>query len=52
MKGSAGSRVKVSRQGEDGKLVTEEFNLRKIQAGKDPDPVLQKGDRVEVMNAN
>jgi protein involved in polysaccharide export with SLBB domain len=52
MKGSAGSRVKVSRQGEDGKLVTEEFNLRKIQAGKDPDPILQKGDRVEVFNAN
>jgi len=52
VKSSAGSRVKVSRQGEDGKLVTEEFNLRKIQAGKDPDPVLQKGDRVEVVNSN
>jgi len=52
VKSSAGSRVKVSRQGEDGKLLTEEFNLRKIQAGKDPDPVLQKGDRVEVVNSN
>lgn len=52
MKNSAGSRVKVSRQGPDGKLVTEEFNLRKIQAGKDPDPILQKGDRVEVTSSN
>lgn len=51
-KASAGSRVKVSRQGADGKLITEEFNLRKIQTGKTPDPVLQKGDRIEVTNAN
>lgn len=48
----AGSRVKVSRQGADGRLATEEYNLRKIQAGKSPDPVLQKGDRIEVTTAN
>jgi len=36
----------------DGKLVTEEFNLRRIQTGKDADPTLQKGDRVEITTAN
>src|SRR6266545_5162721 len=49
---TAGSRVKVSRQGADGKLRTEEFNLPNIQTGKLADPVLQKGDRIEVSNAN
>lgn len=51
-KGAAGSRIRISRQAADGKLVTEEFNLRRIQTGKDPDPVLQKGDRVEITAAN
>jgi len=49
---SAGSKVRVSRQGADGRLSTEEYNLRKIQTGKIPDPVLQKGDRIEVTNSN
>ena len=49
---SAGSRVRVSRQRADGKLATEEYNLRNIQTGKTPDPALQKGDRIEVTNAN
>jgi protein involved in polysaccharide export with SLBB domain len=44
----AGSKVKVSRQGADGKLVTSEYNLKQIEAGKIPDPVLQPGDRLEV----
>ena len=44
----AGNKVRVSRQGADGRLVTEEYNLRKIQDGKNPDPVLQKGDRIHV----
>jgi len=48
---SSSSRVRVSRQGADGKLATEEYNLRNIQTGKTPDPVLQKGDRIEVTNA-
>ncbi|MGH9932760.1 MAG: polysaccharide biosynthesis/export family protein [Pyrinomonadaceae bacterium] len=47
-KNSAGSKVRVSRQSADGRLTSEEFNLRKIQSGKTPDPVLQKGDRIEV----
>ncbi len=49
---SAGSRVRVSRQGSDGLLITEEYNIRKIQSGKMPDPVLQKGDRIEVTAVN
>ena len=48
----AGAKVKVLRQGADGLLVTEEYNLRKILNGKLADPVLQKGDRIEVTNAN
>ncbi|MBA2733625.1 MAG: polysaccharide biosynthesis/export family protein [Acidobacteria bacterium] len=44
----AGSKVKVSRQGADGRLVTTEHNLKQIEAGKIPDPVLQPGDRLEV----
>jgi protein involved in polysaccharide export with SLBB domain len=49
---NAGAKVRVSRQRSDGKLATEEYNLRKIQAGKVPDPELQKGDRIEVTNSN
>jgi polysaccharide biosynthesis/export protein len=44
----AGSEVKVMRQGVDGKLVTTRYNLKKIEEGKVPDPVLQPGDRLEV----
>ncbi|HEX3280733.1 MAG TPA: polysaccharide biosynthesis/export family protein [Pyrinomonadaceae bacterium] len=45
-------RVRVSRQGTDGRLVTEEFNLRKILDGKLADPVLHKDDRIELTTAN
>jgi protein involved in polysaccharide export with SLBB domain len=48
----AGGWVRVSRLGANGRLVTEEHNLRKIQTGKTADPVLQKGDRIEVLSAN
>ena len=41
-------RVKVSRQGADGRLVATEYNLREIEDGKIPDPALQPGDRIEV----
>ena len=44
----AGSKIRVSRQGADGILTTEEYNLRKIKTGKIPDPMLQKGDRIDV----
>jgi protein involved in polysaccharide export with SLBB domain len=49
---SAAERVRVSRQGADGLLVTEEYNLRKIQDGKIADPVLQKDDRIELTVEN
>jgi protein involved in polysaccharide export with SLBB domain len=44
----AGSDIKVSRTGADGRLVTTKYNLKKIEDGKVPDPVLQPGDRIEV----
>lgn len=45
---TAGSKVSVSRQGADGRLTTTEYNLRQIQEGKLPDPVLQQGDRISI----
>ncbi|MEP6718540.1 MAG: polysaccharide biosynthesis/export family protein [bacterium] len=45
---SGGERVRVSRQGANGRLVTTEFNLRKIQDGKIADPAIQKDDRIEL----
>jgi protein involved in polysaccharide export with SLBB domain len=44
----AGERVKVSRAGEDGRLVSTEHNLRQIEGGVVPDPTLKPGDRIEV----
>lgn len=44
----AGGKVKVSRQGADGRLVMTEYNLKQIEDGKVPDPALQPGDRIEV----
>jgi protein involved in polysaccharide export with SLBB domain len=48
---TAGERVKVSRQGPDGRLVSTEYNLREIEGGVVPDPALRPGDRVEVSTA-
>ncbi|MCA1618469.1 MAG: polysaccharide biosynthesis/export family protein [Acidobacteria bacterium] len=48
---TAGDRVKVSRQGPDGRLVSTEYNLREIENGIAPDPALRPGDRVEVSTA-
>jgi protein involved in polysaccharide export with SLBB domain len=45
---AAGTKVKVSRQANDGRLAVTEYNLRQIEEGKTPDPVLQEGDRVAV----
>jgi protein involved in polysaccharide export with SLBB domain len=47
----AAGRVKVSRQGPDGRLVSKEYNLKEIEDGVVPDPALQAGDRVEVARA-
>jgi protein involved in polysaccharide export with SLBB domain len=48
---TAGERIKVSRAGADGRLVSAEYNLREIEGGVVPDPVLQAGDRIEVARA-
>jgi protein involved in polysaccharide export with SLBB domain len=50
--GAAGNKVKVSRQGVDGRLTTTEYNLRQIQDGKIQDPILQKGDRITIAEAH
>jgi protein involved in polysaccharide export with SLBB domain len=44
----AGSKARVLRQGADGRLSTTEYNLKKIEQGKDPDPQLEAGDRIEI----
>jgi len=44
----AGAKVKIARQGGDGRLATSEYNLRLIQDGKTADPVIQSGDRITV----
>jgi protein involved in polysaccharide export with SLBB domain len=47
---TAGTKVIISRQAANGHLVRTQYDLRKIQSGKAPDPVLLKDDRLE-MNA-
>jgi protein involved in polysaccharide export with SLBB domain len=49
---NAGERIKVSRLGNNGRLISHEYNLRRVQLGRAVDPVLQKGDRIEVFTAN
>ena len=46
------SKIRVSRQRADGRLGHEDYDLRKIQGGKDPDPTLERGDRLEVIGSN
>lgn len=45
---AAGERVRVLRAGPDGRLSPTEYNLREIENGVVPDPLLQPGDRIEV----
>jgi len=42
------SKVEISREGSDGKLVTISFNLKQIKSGAVQDPRLEAGDRIEV----
>lgn len=42
------SKVEISREGADGKLVTLKFNIKQIKSGAVQDPKLQAGDRIEV----
>jgi protein involved in polysaccharide export with SLBB domain len=44
----AGSVVRISRRGTDGRLISSEYNLLSIHQGHDPDPLVSKGDRIEV----
>jgi protein involved in polysaccharide export with SLBB domain len=48
--GSSKSKVTISRQNEQGLLISASHNLKDIKDGKAPDPVLQPGDRIEVRN--
>ena len=40
--------VEISREGSDGKLVTNRYSLKEIKSGNIKDPKLQPGDRIEV----
>jgi len=40
--------AKIARRNASGFLVTNEYNVRAIEDGKAPDPVLEAGDRIEV----
>jgi protein involved in polysaccharide export with SLBB domain/tetratricopeptide (TPR) repeat protein len=39
----------ISRQGEDGRLESARYDLKGIGNGKTPDPLIQAGDRIEVL---
>lgn len=43
--------VRVSRRNSQGFLSTSEYNLRTIEEGKTEDPLLQAGDRIEVIQS-
>ena len=49
---NAGDKIKISRLGNNGRLSSQEYNLKRIQLGRAADPVVQKGDRIEVFPAN
>lgn len=42
------SKVEISREGTEGKLVTIRYNIKQIKAGEVEDPKLQAGDRIDV----
>ncbi|MEJ7617246.1 MAG: polysaccharide biosynthesis/export family protein [Pyrinomonadaceae bacterium] len=41
--------VRVTREGQDGRLTTIKYNLREIMSGALPDPLVKAGDRIEVV---
>jgi len=43
--------IKISRRNDRGYLSTTEYNLRSIEDGKTPDPLVEAGDRIEVSRA-
>lgn len=42
------SKVEISREGSEGKLVTFRYNIKQIKSGEVEDPKLEAGDRIEV----
>lgn len=44
----AGSKIKIVRRSTNGFLVTQEYDLNEINAGKAPDPNLEPGDRIDL----
>lgn len=49
---ASGKVIKVARRNANGFLSTNEYNLRSIEGGKTPDPVLEAGDRIEVVRGS
>jgi hypothetical protein len=45
---AAGKTIRIARRNAGGYLSTNEYNLRSIEQGKAPDPLLEAGDRIEV----
>lgn len=45
---SSGKTIKIARRNASGYLSTNEYNLKSIENGKTPDPLLEAGDRIEV----
>ncbi|HST53565.1 MAG TPA: polysaccharide biosynthesis/export family protein [Pyrinomonadaceae bacterium] len=45
---ASSGRVRVSRAGADGRLVSSEYDLAAIEQGSVPDPLIQAGDRIEI----
>ncbi|HEX7175781.1 MAG TPA: tetratricopeptide repeat protein [Pyrinomonadaceae bacterium] len=45
---SANREVSVTRANTDGRLVTTSYDLKDILSGKEPDPLVKAGDRIEV----
>ena len=45
----AAGRVRIARQKADGRLDTATYDLREIGAGRSPDPLVEPGDRIEVL---
>lgn len=50
LKKSAVVKVVIRRKNQEGLLSPLEFNLNSIKAGKQPDPILQAGDTIEIGN--
>ena len=48
--GNKAGKARLLRQTTDGRLQTLEYSLKRINQGKDPDPPVQAGDRLEILD--